>query len=480
MGRKLTVSDLLQDVRRKVTDFIMESFLPSPTEPTILPLSDTFLPYVTVRSGGVSLRALKELLFARTMKSVDSLLELETANTRDRKIAVASLERLIGEISATSPVRNELIHLKRDVFNDRLTSTALSIDAESEMTRRLSIEESSSLLEWFDKRAQREETEIEARTAFTEELSRNSAKLRKLCQRPNFRIALNMASPDLSYDVNLYCESPSRFSTGKTARLDRSLIRYYTRSAVKLSPFSSFMRTRIIKMANVSSPSNELLPKRSILRRSVRLNRCIPAYFAHKITEHTEFGNSVPVFLNRAVVRNGDRLYILRLRRDLSQASRIRVPSESIASLRNSTALGYVFEYFAGRKKVEVTLSRMIADLAATLGGRTAASAFIHRLVDIGLLLHKLPLPQDDSSIVTALADRIADLPSSDERLQQVKTELRRMRCLEIELEHASTVQRSDSLAALNVAVQNTHRALDDTHAPDWTNRLVSEEVSNW
>ena len=177
MGRKLTVSDLLQDVRRKVTDFIMESFLPSPTEPTILPLSDTFLPYVTVRSGGVSLRALKELLFARTMKSVDSLLELETANTRDRKIAVASLERLIGEISATSPVRNELIHLKRDVFNDRLTSTALSIDAESEMTRRLSIEESSSLLEWFDKRAQREETEIEARTAFTEELSRNSAKL---------------------------------------------------------------------------------------------------------------------------------------------------------------------------------------------------------------------------------------------------------------------------------------------------------------
>src|SRR5215472_4502519 len=452
---------------------IMEPQLLYPADVAVEQSPGTLIPFVTMRSGGVPPGGLRDLLFEKTMEAVDCLLELEAANARDRGIAVKLLETLIGVTPTGIGARLELISLKRDIFNDRVPQKPLSDEAR----QRLSPKECAVLEEWTAVRMRRHRAEIEAKETFASESRQKSAALRRLCQRRHFRIALAQASPALSDDLDRAGNLPTRFSAGQTSRIERSLIRYYTRSAIKLSPFSSFMRTRVVRLSSAWSPLPAMLPQRSALRRSVRINRAIVAHFAQKMAEHPEIRESIPIFLNGAIAQHGDRLHILRLRRDMSQASRLRIPIESMARLRYSPALGRILDYFSSRAIKGVHLAQLVEDFAVEFGSAEAASGFIQKLIDIGLLLRKIPLPQDDSSAVTALADAAATLPMPNGRLRAVTAEFDRLRDLELQLENASAAQQPGTLAALADAVQSTHRALDDARAPDWTSRLVSEEV---
>jgi Lantibiotic dehydratase, N terminus len=409
-----------------------------------------------------------------SVRTSDQILDLETENAHAASAAIVLLEGRIGLMPSQSAVRKELIQLKRDVFNDRLPRTPLSEAACSELERGFTSAECSLVLRWIETRRHRETLAATGESVLAEELSAKSARLRSMSRRPAFRSALQLASPALSDDLRGYIECPARFSAGQTSRIERSLIRYYTRSAVKLSPFSSFMRSRILRIGR-DEVSSDGIARRPVFRRCVRINRSIPGQLAQRIAQHPELRQFVPVSASGAAVRHGNRILVLRQRYDASRATRLRIPAESLADLEYTDAVATVMDRLEPGQSVP--FGALVATLAPVLGGPAAASEFICKLVDIGLLLHKIPLPQDDSCTLGALRQYLEDIPSPDFRLPRLARELERLQALEMEFQRAASNLRPELVRAIEGAVESAHHAIEDVPVPKWAGRTISEDV---
>lgn len=437
-------------------------------------LERAFLPYVSLRRAGAPLTGLQDLRFRCSLRTSDRILELEAENTHQASEVIVLLERLIGSISLHSAARRELIQLKRDVFNDRLPRGPLSQAACSEIEHGLASVEPSLILRWIATRRQRQTLAADGESILAEELSAKRARLRRISRRPGFRTALDLASPVLRDDLTCYLECPARFSAGQTSRIERSLIRYYTRSAVKLSPFSSFMRSRILRIDRDEGCSGAIAPRPGF-RRCARINRSIPGQLAQWIAQHPELRLFVPVFASGAVVRSGNRVLVLRQRYDGSRATRLRIPAESLVDLEYTDAVATVMDRLQPGQSV--SFGALVSALVPVLGGPAATSEFLCKLIDIGLLLHKIPLPQDDSCALGALRQYLAGIPSSDIRLAGLARELERLQALESEFERAAPNDRPELIRAIDGAVEAAHRAIEDGPAPKWAGRTLSEDV---
>jgi hypothetical protein len=435
-------------------------------------LGSAFLPYVSMRRAGVPFRGVQDLRFVRSLRISDQILLLEGKNTLAAADAIAVLERLIGSMPLHSPMGRELIHFKRDIFNDRVPRTPLT-EGTLEQVALLASPESSLLMDWIGNREKREELLAEGEDVMADEMAAQSIRLRKLTRRSGFRAALDLASPALCDDLTQYWERPSRFSAGQKSRIERSLIRYYTRSAVKLSPFSSFMSSRILRITSVEDASHAR--KAAALRRSVKTNRSIPAQLAQRLSEHPELRQFVPVSASGSVVRTGDKILVLRQKYDASKASRLRIPAESLVEFEFTAAIGAVMEELSSGQWVP--FASLVSTLAPLLGGTAATSDFIVKLTEIGLLLHKVPLPQDDSCCVGALRQFLTELPAPDPRLAELAQELKRVEVLQAKFSSTVPGLRLAAVKAIDTAVQRAHHLIDDMPPPRWTGRLISEEM---
>lgn len=433
-----------------------------------------FLPYVCLRRAGLPLRGIQDLKFMRSLRLSDQLLDLKAGNDRDASQVIALLEGLIGLIPSQSAVRRELIPLKRDIFNDRLPGASMSAGARSEIDEGLQNADSVLLSRWIETRRQRDILAAQGETVFEEELSEKTALLRRITRRSGFRTALDFASPVLKNDLAQYAESPARFSAGQTSRIVRSLIRYYTRSAIKLSPFSSFMRSRILRIDCDERCAGET-PRRPGLRRSVRINRCIPGQLAQLIAQHPELREFVPVAANGAAVRSGNRVLLLRQRQEVLRPTRLRIPTESLIDLEYTEAVTAVMDHL--RSNQSVPFGALVSTLAPIMGGPATASEFLCKLIDIGLLLHKIPLPQDDSCVLMALSQFLNTLPNPDPRLVALSRELERMQTLEIEVERATPDRRPELIRLIDGSVQDAHQAIEAVPIPKWAGRILSEDA---
>ena len=433
-----------------------------------------FFSYVSLRRAGVPLCGIHNLRFERSLQKADQILGLEAENTRKADEVIVLLERVIGLARSKSEERVELIELKRDIFNDRSPRFPLSENSSSEITKGLKPSESTTIFRWIEARRWRATLAGNGEQALLEELSTKRARLFSASHRPGFSAALDLASPALRDDLTRYIRCPARFSPGKTTRIERSLIRYYARSAVKLSPFSSFMRSRILRI-DQDEGCSEQFTRRPYLRRRVRINRSICGELAHRIAQHPELCQFVPVFASGTAVHNGKRVLVLRHRYNISRATRLRVPVESLVDLEYTDALALVMDRLPPAQMIPFGL--LTSALAPILGGHDLASQFLHKLIEIGMIAHKIPLPQDDSCTLNALRRYLEGLSLSDPRLISLAHELEQLQTLEIEFERAIPSRRTELIAMIHNTVQDAHQTIEDVPAPRWTGRVLSEEI---
>jgi len=437
-------------------------------------LEGAFLPYVSLRRAGAPLSGIRDLRFMRSLLASDQILDLEAENVQATSQVIVLLEGLIGRIPSASAVRRELIQLKRDVFNDRPPRGPVSEAACSEITGSLLSAQSSLVLRWIETRRQREMLAAHGESVLAEELSAKRTRLQSISRRPGFRTALDLASPALRDDLMCYVQRPARFSAGQTSRIERSLIRYYTRSAVKLSPFSSFMQSRIMRIGWDEGCSGRVA-RSSGFRRRVRINRCIPGQLAQRMAQHPELRQFVPVFASGAAVRHGNRVLVLRQRYDASRATRLRIPAESLVDFEYTDAVAMVMDRL--KPEQSVPFGELVSALAPVLGEPAVASEFLCKLIDVGLLLHKIPLPQDDSCILGALREYLAGIASPDHRVGGLARGLERLQALEIGFERAAPNLRPELARGMDSAVEDAHEAIEDVPAPKWTGRILSEDL---
>lgn len=428
-----------------------------------------FSAYAAIRRAGVSARSLRRLAFDDTLSLLDRWIELKQTNAAERQNALDALERVIGRVER-GQCRVELIHLKRDIFNDRAPKIVAYDLAMQELRSDRHSEESPAIAIWIAAKETLDRLWGSLKEVFEREFAHKDARLRAICRKKDFRRGLEYSSLALSQDVAKYLESPQSFSAAKRARIQRSIIRYYARSALKLSPFSAFMRTRVVRL----SWGTQVLPHRQrvTIGKHVLLNRTFIAQLAHSLVLHPELCHFVPIWANASIVQSEDRVLLMRHDYKERWTKRLRIPSESFMELRGHAIFPRVLEVL----KILgpwVFPHDLIEALAEELGGRERASSLIKTLIEVHILKHRVPLPEDDAPAVRSLLNFLESVRDRDTRLASLMAELEQLERLEESLREAAPEEVSKFLNRIHATGARAHAAIGDASAPDWTGHLI-------
>jgi hypothetical protein len=208
---------------------------------------------VIVRVAGLAAELMDEFASRPLTEKTEALEELCRRIAEMRSALVSCLHGAIRQTPKER--RGVLLSAKRDCFNAR------SLRAYREHPEwRLLTEIAGTLAEGIVDL----EREIEAEEAGFEELYRRElhrewGALIRLLGDQAFMRGLTLASPELVRNLGrLDGKSPSRFGR-KERRLMLTLLRYASRAAVKLSPFSTLTRIGLGLIANDGAPGFELL-----------------------------------------------------------------------------------------------------------------------------------------------------------------------------------------------------------------------------
>jgi len=431
------------------------------------------MPYAVMRRAGVSPVTFQKLIFNRTLAIIDHYLDLEAFCKGRSSALITALERIIG---TTQPpeARRELIQLRRDIFNDRLPKHDLTAVARDRMAQALSLPEHEALVRWLKYRQEREELLREGERAFLGELSTKRALFKKLFRNLEFRKGLALGSQTLSYELEQYLKIPEDGTMPRLQRTERALIRYYSRCAFKLSPFSSFTRTALIRIPENAEKELGIVgfPRYRIQRRTT-VNRALIGDLAHCISRHPKLGGYVPLFVSRTFSKEGETFLLVRHRHADSEPVRVRMPQESLVCMSKTRATQWIVDFLESRggaaHRKELTTA-----LASSLDDIRAASAYVDSLVELGLIVHKVPLPEDDTTGLEALASFLASIPSPV--AATVRQSLHELQSLVGQFAKAGPAARLDLIGKMVIVIENAYRALGIDSPPKWAGLLLYED----
>jgi hypothetical protein len=242
-----------------------------------------------------------------------------------------------------------------------------------------------------------------------------------------------------------------------------------SRSAFKLSPFSSFTRTALMQTAPIARPVHS----RMRIRRQTILNRSLIASLARCISEHPELGGHVPVY-RAAFTRSKDGKLIFIQRQDTrSMPARMLVPREAVVSLPDSRAIEWIVAYLDSHNG-SVPRRELVDDLRQSLQSLGQATSYVNKLIDLGFLVHKIQLPGQENSGSEALRHFLADI-SSPIALEICRS-LEQLESLAEQLANAGLRLRRDLLKQINHVVEKAFAALGIVPPPDWNGLVLFED----
>jgi Lantibiotic dehydratase, N terminus len=442
------------------------------------------MPYAVIRRAGTSSAHCQRLVFSRSLAIIDKCLDLEALCKRQASPLLASLEAIIGAVPLPE-VRLEFIHLRRAIFNDRLPKKELSASAKAVTASAFSSVELDALESWLTSRRQREELMQQGERTFSDELSVKRKLLKNLFRNLEFRKGLTLASPTLCYELEQYLQAPEGVAIPRLARTERALIRYYSRCAFKLSPFSSFTRTGLTRLpVDTDRETGTAKTGRMRIRRKPVINRALIGDLAHCIARHPELRGDVPIFASRTFAKKDQTLLVVRHRhtdRDLIRRRRkngerdpvrMRVPEESFVGMSQSGAMRWIMDFLESRGGV-VQRNELTSALASSLNDIPAASAYVDGLVELGLLVQKVPMPEDDSNGLKALNSFLAGISSVV--VTNVRQSLDKLDALAQRFAKAGPAARLGLLRNMGTVVEDAYRALG-IDPPHWDGLLLYED----
>jgi hypothetical protein len=368
-----------------------------------VPPTSKTLSYLVLRRTGVSSRDLDRLLFNRTTAVIDRALALERCCRSDAAALCGILERRIGE--GPPVVARALLCLRRDIYNDRLPK------AKSVQAARAVFDVTSPIVRWIEARQERAELLQRGATVFQQELQLARVALKRLLSNREFRKGLALASSVLSDERRAYVAgSPSASEqVARATRVERSLVRYYSRSALKLSPFSSFTRTRLVRLVLPSVEHRRTSTSaRTRIGRCVRINRTIVGGLARAIAVHPALRDYVPVWMGASALDERQGHVCVRRRYRAAGLRLMNVPEEDLIVVRSTPAIRWIQQYLGARGGFVPfhEIARALRDEVDDDG----AHEYLSRLIERGVLVHALPLPVERTGL-EALTHALAKMP---------------------------------------------------------------------
>jgi hypothetical protein len=422
------------------------------------------LPFVVLRRAGVNGLRLRRLFGAAEI--IDRLCALEAERVRLAEPLCRFLEAAVGAGQSHS-VTAQLLRLKRDIYNHRPIKYPPTPELDLALAARLSGNEENPVERYAALTSEHARLLQEGEAVFAADLAAARRTLKKCLLSHEFRKALALASPSLYQELDWYIQNDDAAPSRRMRQAELSLIRYYSRAAFKISPFSSFTRTRLIQLDEDAPVGRE----RTHIRRSVKLNRALIGSIAARIVSNEELGAYAPVEISGAFERCEGKLVVLRKRYSRALPARLRIPREEIVTFNEGALVAWVEEFFA-RSNGCVTLEQIAEALGKVLPGDPYGT--LRRLIEVGFLSHRIPLPDRESAGAPALKRFLSGIPGDTASalsqrltdLEEIETRYPRARPRE-RLELSQSGQRIASMA---------FEGLVDNSAASWEGLLLFED----
>ncbi|HYH82300.1 MAG TPA: lantibiotic dehydratase [Longimicrobium sp.] len=315
--------------------------------------------------------------------------DAELADRRERLSAV--LFAAIGRAGGDKPLRNRLMSLKRELYNLRPGASARVADAVASLPAH-EADEVRGFAALLDERVALEQA---VRAAYGEETPALRARFRRLLDDADFRKGLMISSRSLYGSLERWGQAAAAGGAdlgGKDEKTERGLLRYYTRMAMKATPFSTFCA--IIPGAFVDGEEDdggELIrfhgdPR--VKRSYVRINKFIYGLLYDHLRTRPAVRHALRVELNPTLRDQDGRLVYL-------TAIDAR---EVFQRLANNEVLELITGTVGGGDRP--TLGELIGTLAsdpAIEATPEEAEAYLDKLIEIGFLRFHTGIREQDS-----------------------------------------------------------------------------------
>lgn len=337
------------------------------------------------------------------------LLRALEAVEQDLATARAALGERLYEAAgpAPPPLRRFLLAVKRDCFNGRSLRPhraapeweELRVRAGPAADRVLALEERAEGLQRDFERAWSQVRESEM------------AHLRALSVHPGLRRALALAAPELFASLPRL-EGPPAAWGRREKRACLSLLRYGSRAALKLSPYSTLTRLALTRMSeDAAAPVLRLLGDPDARREIslVRLRRYLVQQLAALVLRSPAFHDSVPVRLNPSLVegRPGHVRFVRPAGWEVPENGGPACYQPPV--LREVPVDSALVEWLRGPLLEGGSLPRLREALDEIPG--TRPGAVLRRLAKLGLLFPVPPWPIHDPRLEEGMAACLLQLP---------------------------------------------------------------------
>ncbi|HKV07426.1 MAG TPA: lantibiotic dehydratase, partial [Thermoanaerobaculia bacterium] len=259
-------------------------------------------PHFVCRVAGVPAGGLEEMAAAESMASCRALRELEAELGQLRGPLSEALFEAVGGLE-DQELRRDLLWLKRDVHNLRPPDRSAL-----EKVRRL-----VPGLERYDQLTHSlRQAEARFEACFEAELVRIRRRFQQAVTDKDFRNGVLLASTTLFDEIERYTRAEAEHPAAKVRQVERSLLRYYTRTAVKTSPFSTFCAIVPGRLREDSAPGESGFlgsprEKSSVLR----LNKAMYPFLVQALTARPAVRRHLSVELNPTLRRTDRRWFFL-------------------------------------------------------------------------------------------------------------------------------------------------------------------------
>ena len=338
------------------------------------------------RVSGAPADTVDDLRAPRTLELLRRLGELEGGLRERREDLSAALFQAIGA-ATEKPARNRLIALKRELYNLRPMAQAKMDEA----LALLPADAAEGARAFAADLAERGRIEAELREAYGGETAGLRARFRELLKDADFRAGLMISSRSLYGTLERYARTGGDLS-GKDEKTERGLLRYYTRMAMKATPFSTFCA--IISGTFTESGDDadaELIRFHGDPRKKTsyaRINKLLYGILLDHLKERPAVRHALRVELNPTLREESGRLVFL-------TAIQSR---EVFQRMANNEVLALIIQSVGGLGKP--TLGEVIHALSSDPqieAEPEEAEAYLDKLIEIGFLRFHTGVGEQDA-----------------------------------------------------------------------------------
>ncbi|HEY3571440.1 MAG TPA: lantibiotic dehydratase [Thermoanaerobaculia bacterium] len=249
--------------------------------------------------------------------------------------------------------------------------------------------------------------------AYRRQRAREHRALLGVLDDAGFRRGLALASPVLAEAAERARRSGPEIAAGRReSRLDAGLVRYVSRAALKLSPFSTLTRVALGTI-DEEAPEPLVLVEGWRERSLLRVQRYLIEQDVELICRHRAVREGLKVALSPTLEEVAPERYrFLRPERWVADAAagKLRHEPAALAEVNLSRSLmGGALEALREGPRVYRELA---GALAAELGGAAGATAVLDKLVEAGVLLLITPWPGNEPHLEVRLLDHLRSLPA--------------------------------------------------------------------